>query len=1015
MTAQDVLAALTLEEKVAFLHQHAPAVERLGLAAFTTGTEALHGLSWLGTATVFPQPPGLAASWDPRLLTAVGEVVATEVRAKHAQDPKVSLNVWAPVVNTLRHPLWGRGEEGYSEDPDVTAELATAYCRGLRGDHPTVWRTVPTLKHFLAYGNEVDRAVTSSHLPPQTLRETELPAFAGPLRAGVVGAVMPSYNLVNGRPNHVAAELLTELRSWAPGSIAVVSDAQAPSNLVDGERYFPDHVQATAAALTAGIDSFTDNDTRSHVTIERATQALAAGLITVADVDTAVLRLLELRARTGELSGEDPFGIGPDAIDLPAHRDLAREASGRGVVVLANDRPATDSGRGTPVLPLTEPRVVAVVGPFADHVVTDWYSGTPPYAVTLADAVRERYQAADVRVADGGDEVALRVGDHVLTVAEAGDVVTANEVDTVSPATRFTVTDWGHDIVTLRSLATGGLLTGASWIVAADAERVGGWVAQETFRRVPRGEGIALQHAGSGRWLRVQLGSGLLVTETEPHLATVFTLEVLRSGAEAVRAACEGADVALVALGNDPHVHGRETADRPALDLPDPMRATWRAALEACPAAVLTLVSSYPYAIPDEAARAAAVVWSSHAGQELGHGLIDVLSGDREPTGRLPQSWWAREADAGDILDYDVVTAGQTYRYNPARPLFGIGHGLGYSSVIYESLSLSAAQLDAPAPTLEHAPAHWVAPDDDGAGDVGGSSGAAASAESGDSGRGGTTSGAGDGDLLATVVVRNSGTRPAEELVAVWSQAPELAVRAPRTRLLAWTRVRLEAGQRAEVTLPVALGSLAVWDVAAEVTTGRGAVVTPGAFRVQAGAYRVASGPSASDLVVGAELAVVGPDRPARHALAAPLHAAAFDAYAGLVTSDASRRAGDCLEVALGHVSGWARFERLDLAGAEHVGLRLARRRLLATTASDVLLEMRSGSGWCRLAGPVTVPEVPDDVAPADRQYTWHAVVVPLDAETTDLLDGPVDVRVTLGGAARLAALTFLGPDGEHS
>ena len=208
--AAAVLALLTLDEKIAMLHQAAPAVERLGLAPFRTGTEALHGVSWLGTATVFPQPVGLAAAWDEDLLTRVGDAVATEVRAKHAADPTVSLNVWAPVVNPLRHPLWGRGEEGFSEDPHLTAELATAYARGLRGTHPTVWKTVPTLKHFLGYSNEVDRSVTRSHLPPQALREYELPAYRGAVASGAVGAVMPSYNLVNGRPNHVARELLDD-------------------------------------------------------------------------------------------------------------------------------------------------------------------------------------------------------------------------------------------------------------------------------------------------------------------------------------------------------------------------------------------------------------------------------------------------------------------------------------------------------------------------------------------------------------------------------------------------------------------------------------------------------------------------------------------------------------------------------------------------------------------------------------------------------------------------------------
>lgn len=455
-TARTVLAALTPAERVALLHQHAPAVARLGLAAFRTGTEALHGVAWLGTATVFPQPVGLAATWDPALLAAVGRAVATEVRALHARDASVSLNVWAPVVNSLRHPLWGRTEEGYSEDPDLTAALATGYCRGLRGDHPRVWATVPTLKHLLAYGNEGDRAVTSSHMPPQTLREWELPAFAGPLRAGVVGALMPSYNLVNGRPSHVARELLDEVRAWAPGSVAVVSDAQAPSNLVDGERYLPDHVTADAAALLAGVDSFTEDSQDAAPTVGRLTAALERGLLQQADVDRAALRLLELRERTGELSGEDPHAVGPDAVDLPEHRALAREAAGRGVVLLA------DEGG---VLPLRSPRSVAVVGPLADLALHDWYSGTPPYLSTPAAALAERYPGADVRVASGADRVALRSTslDRYLEVQDDG-VLTATALEP-DPSAQLDVTDWGAGACTLRSVASGLLLTDRKSVV----------------------------------------------------------------------------------------------------------------------------------------------------------------------------------------------------------------------------------------------------------------------------------------------------------------------------------------------------------------------------------------------------------------------------------------------------------------------------------------------------------------------------------------------------------------------
>src|SRR5689334_5204865 len=199
----DLLARLTREEKIALLHQYQSAVPRLGLEAFRTGTEALHGVAWHGPATVFPQAIGLATGWNPELVRAVGSAVGDEVRVFHHKDPaSVGLNVWAPVVNPLRDPRWGRNEEGYAEDPWLTGVIATAYARGLAGDDPKYLKTAPTLKHFLAYNNETDRCTTSSNLPPRVLHDYELPAYRSPIEAGVAVAVMPSYNLVNGRPTH---------------------------------------------------------------------------------------------------------------------------------------------------------------------------------------------------------------------------------------------------------------------------------------------------------------------------------------------------------------------------------------------------------------------------------------------------------------------------------------------------------------------------------------------------------------------------------------------------------------------------------------------------------------------------------------------------------------------------------------------------------------------------------------------------------------------------------------------
>ncbi len=815
--ARDLLDRLTADERIAMLHQAAPAIERLGVAEWRTGCEALHGAAWLGRATVFPQPVGLAATWDEELVRRVGEVAAVEVRAKRAENPLVSLNVWAPVVNTLRHPGWGRNEEGYSEDPHVTAVFGTAYSKGLRGDHERVWRTVPALKHFLGYDNETDRSVTSSEMSLRTLHEEELPAFRGAIEAGAAGGIMLAYNRVNGVPAHTQPELVAEARSWSDESIAVVSDAGAPTFLVTTQRAQPDHVHAAAALVRSGLDSFTDNDADAAPTIGYVTEALAAGLLTADDVDRAVLRLLELRIRTGEFDGDaDPYaGITADAIDAPGARQLAREAVVRSVVVLRND---------AGVLPLSSAARVAVVGPLADLVLTDWYAGTPPYAVGIGAAAAERFGEADV--VTGADTVALRATSNgrYVTVAPDGSTVEAS-ADAAGADALFDVTDWGDGILTLRSHASGLLLTGGHWPMRADAPRVGGWVVQESLRahRHPDGT-VSLLHLGSGRWVRTFRDSGLLAAEAATlDAAERFAVRIVRAGADAIAEAAARADAVIVAVGNDPHLNGRETEDRPHLRLPSAWTELWRAAREANPRTVLTIVSSYPYVLGG-AADAETVVWSSHGGQELGHGVVDVLSGDREPAGRLSQSWPATEQQPGDLFDYDTLRQGATYRHQPDAPAFAFGHGLTYTSVSYESVTVPDAVASAPAPTHRHA---------------------------------GFAPRTGDAAVRATVRVANTGERDAEELVQLYALPPSgLPLPTPRRVLVAYARVRLAPGETRDVELAFGLDRLAVWDDAVRLPGAVDDWLHRGALRVQPGEYTLAAGPSAWNLPVSAGLEV---------------------------------------------------------------------------------------------------------------------------------------------------------------
>ena len=921
--ARDLLDRLTADERIAMLHQAAPAVERLGVAEHRTGCEVLHGVAWLGIATVFPQPVGMAATWDPGLLRRLGEVAATEVRAKKAENPLVSLNAWAPVVNTLRHPGWGRNEEGYSEDPHLTAHLATAYAQGLRGDDARVWKTVPALKHFLAYSNETDRSATSSEMSLRTLHEEELPAFREPIEAGAAGGIMLAYNRVNGTPAHTQPELVAEARSWTAGSLAVVSDAGAPTFLVSIQGAQPDQVHGAAALLRSGMDSFTDNDADAQPTIGFVRAALAQGLLDAADVDAAVLRLLEMRVRTGEFDGDaDPYArIGAEAIDAPGARDLAREAVAASVVLLRNDAGA---------LPLAAPASIAVVGPLADTVLTDWYSGTPPYAVGLGQALAERYPDAAVEIVTGADTVTLRAvsnGRYVTSDADGALVRAGGDADGAlfdvggdTASALFDVTDWGDGILTLRSHASGRLLTGGAWPMRADATRVGGWIVQESFRRHVHADGSwSLLHRGSGRWVRVVREVGLLVAEAVTvEDAERFEARVVRSGQTAVAEAAAAADVAFVAVGNDPHLAGRETEDRPHLLLPDAAADLWRTAHARNAHAVLTIVSSYPYVLPEDVADAATIVWSSHGGQELGHGLVDVLSGDVEPRGRLAQSWPADPAQAGDLFDYDTRRQQATYRHQPAPYAFAFGHGLTYSHVQYEAVSLSggaggAAAAGAgavPEPgagAVRDAGAGVVRDPGAGAGvvrdagaaavertaaaertvrhpDAGAGTGAGVVRDAGAAAAEGTVrhpdAGAAEGDasivapapthrhpaltprpdetvVTARVRVRNAGDRAADELVQLYALAPaDLPIPAPRRLLVGYARVRLAPGEARDVDLAFAAERLAVWDEALRLPGAAADWLHAGALRVQPGAYRIAAGPSADDLPVAAVLAV---------------------------------------------------------------------------------------------------------------------------------------------------------------
>ncbi|NED89998.1 carbohydrate-binding protein [Streptomyces sp. SID11233] len=948
----DLLQRLTLDERMAMLHQFAPAVDRLGLGAFRTGQEALHGVAWMGPATVFPQAVGLGATWNDALVRRVGEAVGNEVRAKRAQDDRVGLNVWAPTVNLLRNPLWGRGEEGYSEDAGLTSAIAVAYTRGLRGDHPHYWRTAPVLKHWLAHNNETDRDTASSSVRPRVLHEYDLKAFRDAVRAGAVAGVMPAYNLVNGRPNHVSPLLEQQLRGWTDRSLVVCSDAGAPSNLVDSEHYFDTHEEATAAALRAGVDSFTDHGQDPTVITGRVRGALERGLLDEHDIDTAVRRLLQLRFSLGEFDpGLDPFAGAAD-FDTAEHRTLAREAAEQAVVLLKNDG----------LLPL-EPaagKTVAVVGLLADACKLDWYSGTLIHRSTPLDGIRERFGAEHVVFAEGADLVRLKCADGWLQVpaADTGQDPARGAQGALDPAllagrtdlppltcgdtpTDLALVDWGNGVITLREPAGRYLSVAEDGYVRASADEPGGWIVQETFR-LEAVEGHAgghrILHVGTGRYVSVAAdgvkvaapgeeisatgaggsGPGEDAPGAEGALGTVFETETSERGEDAVARAAAAADTVIVVVGNDAHINGRETEDRTTLDLPAQQERLWRAAHAANPRTVLAVTSAYPYALTDAAATLPALLWTAHGGQAAGTALARVLAGDVSPAGRLPQTWYASDAELPGLLDYDIIGSRQTYLYYRGTPLYPFGHGISYSEFTYSGLAAERA-----------------------------------------------------GDLVrVSLTVTNTGAVAADEVAQLYVRAVAPSVSRPLRQLAGHRRLHLAPGAAERVEFGVPVTELGHWDVA------------HGRWTVEPGAYEIQAGASSADIRTVTVLTVEGEPAGPRRVLTRGLEAADYDEQLGTGIVDRTKTDGDAVTASAARNE--LRYLRCDF-GSGIQGLTVS----------------ASGEGAVHVTVDGATVTVPVSATGGPYDYRAHRAAI--------TASGVRDLRVTLEGTVRLARMTFTG------
>ncbi|WP_150265164.1 glycoside hydrolase family 3 protein [Paenibacillus tepidiphilus] len=955
----DLVSRFTLEEKVQLMVQYQAAVERLGVKAYKHGTEAAHGMAWLGEATGYPQPIGLGCTWDTELMQRIGSAIGDEARGFFKRNPEINgLTLWAPTVDMERDPRWGRTEEAYGEDPVLTGKLASALVQGIQGDHPKYLKAVATLKHFIANNNEVGRGDTSVSIDPRNMREYYLKAFEIPFKEGGAQSMMTAYNAINGVPANLNPDVNGIVKEeWGMDGF-VVSDAFDVSGTVRDHGYLETHKEAVARSIReGGIDSLTDDDALMKQSLR---EALEEGLLAESDLDAALRNTFRVRFRLGEFDPEEenPYAaIDESAILHPEHAKLSREAAGKAVVLLKNE-----GG----ILPLAADKLkkVAVIGPLGGTVYRDWYSGSLPYAVTPLRGIQEKLEAygGKTAFAGGTDRVKLKAkhSGRYVQVQEGEQAALAASGENAGQAAVFELTDWGWDSHTVIAEDNGRYLTTDDRIVKASADQIWEWFTKEVFLVRPSSEGQ--DGVGQGvtfsTWndtpvtVKRETGELLVGTgsaeetaneinvagaasvaggEDERVSADVFEVETVTDKFQAAKEIAGDADLAVVFVGNHPLINGKETIDRPDITLPASQEQLIKEVMSVNPNTVVVVVGSYPYALNWVNEHVPAVLYTTHAGQEIGNAVADVLFGDVNPAGRLNMTWYSSVDQLPEFMDYDVIKRGRTYQYFTGEPLYPFGHGLSYSTFRYDGLVLDREQAVA---------GH-------------------------------------DGEVSITATVTNTGDRAGEEVVQLYGHAEHSRVKRPLKQLLAFRRILLQPGETAEVSFTLPLSELAIWDVTRE------------RFCIETGSYSFLAGASSASLPVSATLAVQGEVIPPRD-LRQPVKAVNYDDYEGILIGEC-REGGSAAEVAGAGAgaSGWIAFADAEFGeGVSSVKLRAA-----APEAAVAEIRLQSPEG--PLAGTVSLA--------GEGAQEWRDYTAGLSG-----VSGRQDVYIVLNGKAALSTVQFM-------
>ena len=730
--AADLCSRLTLEEKAQLMLDESPAIPRLGIKKFFWWSEALHGAANQGNVTVFPEPVGMAASFNPELVYKVFDVASTEFRAQYNQrmqnggeDEKFhSLSVWTPNVNIFRDPRWGRGQETYGEDPYLTSIMGVQVVRGLQGPETSKYRKLwACAKHYAVHsGPEYTRhSANLTNIEPRDLWETYLPAFKTLVEDAHVREVMCAYQRLDDEPCCGNARLLQQiLRDDWGFKYLVVSDCGAVSDFYTSHKSSSDAVHGSAKAVLAG----TDVECGYDYAYRSIPEAVRRGLLSEAEIDKHVVRLLEGRFDLGEMDNpalvewaKIPYSAMSTKESAQKSLDMARQC----IVLLQN--------KGN-VLPLKAGKErIAVIGPNADNQPMMWgnYNGTPNHTITVLDGICEKLKVKREKIVNSksGNSKLLYLPGCDLTYDKVMDSRLAGECRADGRA-GLKGTFWnnmkeeGQPVCTQQyttplSVTTAGMHNFAPGVALSDfsakyettfTPREGGEYVINVdgtghFEVFVDGERKQRVHSWRNTPTRtpIQTEAGKSY-KIEVHYAFVPTwgadmkinvAKELPIDYQAAVQQLKGIQTVVFVGGISPALEGEEMpvqiegfkgGDRTSIELPRVQRDFLKALKAAGKTVVFVNCSGSAIALQPETESCDAIVQAWYAGQEGGTAVADVLFGDVCPSGKLPVTFYRNTEQLPDYEDYSMK--GRTYRYF-SDPLFAFGYGLSYTSFEVES------------------------------------------------------------------------------------------------------------------------------------------------------------------------------------------------------------------------------------------------------------------------------------------------------------------------------------------